>query len=84
MKFFISCMIIGRVLSALLDCFDERMPLLFGSDRGDTRITAVADIYEITANSYFWLYVGGDTMDHQVVESTNPLTSPRAWVACYE
>ena len=79
-----AAIMIMQVKAATIDCFDERMPLLFGnSARGQTRVTAISNVYEYTS-FYAFMYIGGDTMDHELVESATPLTQPRAWVANYK
>lgn len=59
-------------------CSEEIYPAIFGDDAYDTKITAahVSDDGSLTT-----LYVGGNTMNPELVGTSNSLQNPRAFMA---
>ena len=59
-------------------CFDDYLPMLFGTESADTRIS-VATQHDVSVNQLL-VYVGGSTYDVALTENSAP-TSKRAWAA---
>jgi len=63
-----------------MHCFDENFPFMFGTDVGDTKITAAT----YTTNwNFITLFIGGNTLDHNIVGKTSSITNPEMFIAAY-
>ena len=60
-----------------MSCFNELMPLLFGTDNADTTITAMEQ-YDKDANDMY-LFIGGSTWDTNLIEGAPQRKA--AWVS---
>ena len=66
------------VFCADINCFDDELPLVFGTENADTSITVIDQWDDASTGLLF--FVGGSTFDLELTENS-AAPQKRAWVA---